>query len=265
LAKSGDLARLNVALFAPLEGVEVESGPDHVFFLRPSYRAEAVRLVEWFGDGVARRAAIVRAPGVFPREARDAVLAWLRAGDVQLVADIEIAGDGRDVVTAARKVASADPRFVLVLADTVVTGQFVKAFRALDTGITVAALSNVAHQTLLEVASPKLAHGTLLMQVVPDPFRGTSRVAREHLALMKRFRDEPPSHVTLEGFIAAKYLVAVLRTINGDIDRASILAALRARREIDVGGFAVSWPNRANRGSRFVDLTMLRKDGSLLH
>lgn len=78
---------------------------------------------------------------------------------------------------------------------------------------------------------------------------------------MKRFRDEPPSHATLEGFIAAMYLVTTLRLINGEIDRASILAALRARRDSDVGGFVVAWPNWTNRGSRYVDLTLLRRNG----
>jgi branched-chain amino acid transport system substrate-binding protein len=265
LAKSGDLARLNMALFAPLAGIEIEGGSDNIFFLRPAYRAEAVRIVEWFGNIATRRAAVVRGGGDFAREAHDAVVARMRAVGIQLVADVELASDGRDAAAAAGKIAASDPSFVLVLADTVVAGQFIKALRALNPAVTVAGLSNIAHQTLLELAGPKLAYGTLLMQVVPDPFKGTSVVAREHIGLMKRFRDEPPSHATLEGFIAAKYLVAVLRSINGEIDRASILAALRARREVDVGGFVVSWPSRANRGSRYVDLTLLRKDGSLLH
>lgn len=265
LAKSGDLARLNTALFAPLAGIEIEGGSDNIFFLRPAYRAEAVRIVEWFGNIATRRAAVVRGTGDFAREAHDAVVARMRAVGIQLVADVELASDGRDAEAAARKITASDPSFVLVLADTVVAGQFIKTLRTLNPAVTVAGLSNIAHQTLLELASPKLAYGTLLMQVVPDPFRGTSLVAREHLGLMKRFRDEPPSHATLEGFIAAKYLVAVLRSISGEIDRASILAALRARREVDVGGFVVSWPSRANRGSRYVDLTLLRKDGSLLH
>lgn len=265
LAKSPDWQRLNTALFAPLAGIEVDAGNDTLFFLRPSYRAEAVRLVEWLGGGGARRAAIVRGPGDSAREAHDAVVARLRAADIALTADVELAADGQDAAAVAKKVVAGDPRFVLVLADTVVAGQFVKAFRELDPGITLAGLSNLSQLTLLELATPRVAHGMQLMQVVPDPFHGATPVAREHQALMKRFRDEPPSHATLEGFIAAKYLVATLRSINGEVDRASILAALRARRDGDVGGFVVAWPNRSNRGSRYVDLTLLRKDGTLLH
>lgn len=265
LAKSPEWQRLNTALCAPLAGIEVDASNDSIFFLRPSYRAEALRLVEWFGAIGARRAAIVRGPGDFAREAHDAVIARMRAADITLTADLELADDGRDSAVVAKKIVAGDPRFVLVLADGVAAGQFVKPFRALDPGITLVGLSNISHQTLLELATPRVAHGMQLMQVVPDPFHGATPVAREHQQLMKRFRDEPPSHATLEGFIAAKYLVATLRSINGEIDRASIVAALRARRESDLGGFVVAWPNRTNRGSRYVDLTLLRKDGTLLH
>jgi hypothetical protein len=129
----------------------------------------------------------------------------------------------------------------------------------------MAGLSNIGEQMLLELAGPKNAYGVLLTQVVPDPYHGTTAVARWHLMLMKRFRDEPPSHATLEGFMAAKFLVATMRSITGEIDRASILTALRRRRDVDLGGVVISWPQQSNRGSRFLDMTLLRKDGTLLH
>ncbi len=169
----------------------------------------------------------------------------------------------RSAATAA-KVSAAKPQFVLVLADTLAAGQFIEAYRALDPLVAMAGLSNISHQILIELAGPASAAGTLLTQVVPDPSRGASAVAREHIALMKRFRDEPTSHATLEGFVAAKYLVATMRSIDGEIDRASLLAARRARREVDVGGFVITWPDRSNRGSRFSDMTLLRKNGTLL-
>jgi branched-chain amino acid transport system substrate-binding protein len=265
LAGGGDLRKWGVALLAPLAGIEVEVGADHVFFLRPTYRGEVLRIVEWFRGASLTRGAVVLGPGGFAREARDAVLARVGAAGIDLVADVAIGGNGRDVGAAAARVAAARPQFVLVLADTITAGEFVKAFRTIDRGAYLVGLSNIGQQTLLELAGPTNAYGTLLTQVVPDPFRGASALAREHLALMKRFRDEPPSHATLEGFVAAKYLVATLRSISGEADRASILAALRARREVDVGGFVVSWPGQTNRGSRFADMTLLRKDGTLLH
>jgi ABC-type branched-subunit amino acid transport system substrate-binding protein len=265
LSGGGDLKRWGVALFAPLAGADQESAADQVFFIRPTYRTEVQRIVDWFRGASLSRAAIVVGPGAFARESRAAALDYLKQGGITVAADIAVAGDGRDSAAAAARVAAAKPQFVLILADTLVAGQFIKVFRAMEPGVSMVGLSNVGHQTLLELVGPATAYGTLLTQVVPDPFRGASPLVREHLALMKRFRDEPPSHTTLEGFIAAKYLVATLRSIPGEIDRASILAALRSRREVDLGGFLVAWPGRSNRGSRYADMTLLRKDGSLLH
>jgi branched-chain amino acid transport system substrate-binding protein len=262
LVKSGELRKWGVALLAPLSGVDVES--DQVFFVRPTYRTEALRIVDWFRGMSLTRAAIVHGSGDFARESHEAVVSRLREVGVELVADVGIGGDGRDSTAVAARIAASRPQFVLVLADTLAAGQFVKAFRAIEPVVPVVGMSNIRHQTMLEVAGSKAAFGALLTQVVPDPFRGTSSLVREHLVLMKRFRDEPPSHATLEGFVAAKHLIATLRAINGEIDRASILTALRARREVDVGGFVISWPGRSNRGSRFADMTLLRKDGSLL-
>ena len=81
--------------------------------------------------------------------------------------------------------------------------------------------------------------------------------------MIRRFRDEPPSHVTLEGFLAAKTLVLALRGVNRDFSRTAITAALRQRRDYDLGGINLHFAEGANRGSGFVDLTLLRKDGTL--
>jgi ABC-type branched-subunit amino acid transport system substrate-binding protein len=82
---------------------------------------------------------------------------------------------------------------------------------------------------------------------------------------MKKYLDEPPSHLTLEGFMAAKALVEELRDAqsHGD-DRAAVLRALRAHEVIDVGGLSVDYAlNRAPLVT--VDLSMVRSDGTLLN
>lgn len=63
VALARELVERDNALFAPLAGIEVDGGNDSSFFLRPSYRTEALSLVEWFGASAARRAPIVRGTG----------------------------------------------------------------------------------------------------------------------------------------------------------------------------------------------------------
>ena len=264
VAKSEAFRRGGVALFAPLAGIDAGASGDQLFFVRPTYETEAARIVEWFRGLGMTRVALVRGKSDYGTSLRRAVGERLRESGVEIVTDATLDGDGRDALNVAQHVAAAGPQFVLALADTITVGHFIRAFRPLASGTFVVGLSNISHQTLLEFAGARLATGTLLTQVVPNPSRANSGVVREHLALMKQFRDEPPSHLTLEGFIAAKALVAVMRSIDGDINRTSVLAALRARRALDLDGFTLSFAENSNRGSRFADLTLLRKDGTLL-
>lgn len=66
-----------------------------------------------------------------------------------------------------------------------------------------------------ELLGPKLAHGVMVTQVVPNPGLPGSTLQKEHLDAIRKFRDEPPSHLTVEGFMAAKVLVEAVRRDGG--------------------------------------------------
>ena len=85
----------------------------------------------------------------------------------------------------------------------------------------------------------------------------------EHLRLMKKYRDEPPSHLTLEGFLAAKTLVIALRKARKGASRAEIASAMRSLDRADLGGVNVGFGTRS-RGYSFVDIAFLRRNGTLL-
>jgi branched-chain amino acid transport system substrate-binding protein len=99
---------------------------------------------------------------------------------------------------------------------------------------------------------------------VPHPQSSGSRLQTEHRAMMKKFRDEPPSHLTLEGFLAAKGLVRALERSGRNITRASIAATLSGTKQFDLDGMTLVFTPESDRGSKFVDLAYLRKSGTLV-
>ena len=246
------------AMFAPLTGNDLLPRQP-VYYLRASYRDEADRIVDWFGANRVASMAVVHAAGM------DDAVTTIRdrsgGANVHIVGDIPLA---TDYTSAARSAASTRAQVVVVLADTIATGSFIKAFHPLSPGTFVVALSNVSQQTLLELAGPESAVGTILTQVTPGPRSTQFALVREHLATMKQFRDEPASNLTIEGFLAAKALVGILRTIAGPIDRASVMKALQVPREFDAGGLVLNLGSTSSRASRFADLTMIRRDGTLI-
>jgi ABC-type branched-subunit amino acid transport system substrate-binding protein len=247
-----------IAMFAPLTGND-DLPKLPVFYVRASYRDEVDRVVDWFGANGVSTMAVVRVAGMDDEVAT--IRNRVNAAHVRLVADQVL---GVNYPATAQAVVASQAQVVVVLGDAIATGNFIKALRPRAPGTFIVALSNVSQDTLLQLAGPQLAAGTILMQVMPGPKATQLALVREHLAAMKQYRDEPASNLTVEGYLAAKVIAEVMRSITGPIDRASVLKALRISREYDAGGFVLQLGSPATRASKYADLTMLRGDGTLL-
>ncbi len=153
---------------------------------------------------------------------------------------------------------------LIVLASTVRVAEFIKRYRPRDPGAMIVALSTVNSRTMFELLGPKLAYGVMVTQVVPNPGLPDSQLQKEHLDAIRKFRDEPPSHLTLEGFMAAKVLVEGIKRAGASPTRESILASMLRLGAWTLGVFSVD-PSRNGRDrGAFVDIAMIRRDGALL-
>jgi ABC-type branched-subunit amino acid transport system substrate-binding protein len=117
---------------------------------------------------------------------------------------------------------------------------------------------------MFELLGPKLAHGVMVTQVVPNPLIPETALLKEHLDAMRQFRDEPPSHLTLEGFIAARVLVEGLKRAGPRASREAILGAFQRFRRVDLKGLVVDLTPQGRADSPNVDIAMIRRNGNLL-
>jgi ABC-type branched-subunit amino acid transport system substrate-binding protein len=253
-----------IALYAPLSGAEIGDEHDNIFFVRPSYRDEAKHVIQHFTLLGNTNFVTVATPGELGTTLTAEVSGQLKARGLRLAGKFGLATDLKGIDAVARNVLNAKAQVVVVAADTIATAEFLKRFRALDTGTSVVAFSIVNHRTLIELAKPEFASGTMLTQVVPHPLASDTKVQSEHRALMAKYRDEPPSHLTLEGFLAAKGLVKALERAGREPSRAAIVAALSGDKRFDLGGIALVFSPTNDRGSNFVDIAYLRKTGRLV-
>ena len=67
-----------------------------------------------------------------------------------------------------------------------------------------------------------------------------------------------------EGYVAAKVLVEGLKRAGKDLNREKFIAALETMNDVDIGGFYVSFSPKNHNGSKFVDLTIIARDGKFL-
>jgi branched-chain amino acid transport system substrate-binding protein len=252
-----------IALVGPLAGRAAAS--EGVFFIRPSYDAEATQILRYLRTFQIARFAVVKAADEYGSGVGASVERQLTAQKFSLEGSITL-GNGKVVEDAdADAVLRSHPQAVILAADSVAAAEFVKRYRPRDPGAMMVGLSTLNHQVMFELLGPQLANGVMITQVVPHPAAGTSPLTREYIAALRKFRDEPPSHVSLEGFIAAKVLVEALRSAGAAPTRRSILQALRKAGRLDLDGFAVNLTREGRDTGSAVEMTMIRRNGALLH
>ncbi|HEX9389735.1 MAG TPA: ABC transporter substrate-binding protein [Usitatibacteraceae bacterium] len=253
-----------MTLYAPLSGAEIGSAADHIYFVRPTYREEARHIVQHFTLLGNKNFAVLATANRLGETLAGQLGEELKARGLGAAARFTLSTDLRNIDATVRELAQLKPQVVVVAADTIAMAEFLKRFRMLDKGTNVVGFSTVNHRTLLEIARPDFAVSTLITQVVPHPAASNTRLQVEHRALMAKFRDEPPSHLTLEGFLAAKGLVRALERAGKDLSRGSIAAALSGDKRFDLDGMTLVFTRGNDRGSHFVDLAYLRRDGKLV-
>ncbi|HEY0848073.1 MAG TPA: ABC transporter substrate-binding protein [Noviherbaspirillum sp.] len=254
--------RSSLTLFAPLANSEFDAGT-RILFWRPEYQQEIRHLFAHFSKlGIA-------SVGIAYQETRTSQAALhsltteIRERQMRVVATARIGENGERIAQEAKQLAMTQPGFVLVIADTINTAMFLKEYRKHDAQRFVAGTSLVNLATLRELAGERATEWTVFSQVVPNPAAGTSLIQVEHMSMMRKFRDETVSALTLEGFAAAKTLVTILQQAKGD--RRTALYDFRAqKRDIDIGGLLLSASRNNHRLSSYLDTALLRKGSGLM-
>ena len=251
-------------MFAPLSGMEVQTGKHDVFFMRASYATETKKLISFFlGLGLKKYAAVYSTDSSYGKAALQAVESELKKHNLALSSKHLVSNDGRGMQAAVQALSVSKPQAIIVILDSLPAAQFVKDYHAVDWGVAMFGLSRINAVPLVELVGLNLATGMMISQVVPHPNSLSIPLVREHAALMKKFREEAPSHVTMEGFIAAKMLVDTLKKAGNDFSRDHIAALLKERGGVEMGGYYVDFSS-GNRGSNYVDVNVIGKKGKLL-
>lgn len=126
----------------------------------------------------------------------------------------------------------------------------------------VVALADVNLQVLSQLGALPRNVSVIATQTVPL-LTASLPVVRAYRAALARLYDEPPSSQGLAGFIAARYSAEMLASVQGPLNRASLLNALRRRQDANVGGYRVVFQGQ-KRTNTFVTQTMLTADGRIV-
>jgi branched-chain amino acid transport system substrate-binding protein len=179
-------------------------------------------------------------------------------------AAVTVENNGSDAPQAAAKLAAAEPEAVLVGLAGKPTLDFVKAIRSQRRGLPLYALSVMGAAATLRALGDD-AVGIAISQVVPSPANAVVPVVREFQQAWKAAGVElEPSHLALEGYINARVFCEALRAAGRNAGRAGFIEATWNLKRHDLGGFEVSFREPGRNASRFVELTMVGRDGRFI-
>ena len=252
--------------FAPFTGGQLSriAGARNVFNLRASYADEAEKAVQHLATLGIKRIGIAYQNNAFGKEVLQG--AQHAVADAKLPAPIAttVENDASDADKAARSLSEANPEAVLVGLAGKPALEFAKAFHGMRAGVTMYALSVLGTSANIK-ALGESARGMAISQVVPLPTNAVVPVVREfQLAWKSLGATAEPSHLALEGYINARAFLEALQRAGRNPTRAAFIDAVWTLRKWDLGGFEINATAPERSASRFVELTLVGRNGHFI-
>lgn len=255
-----------IPFFAPFSGaLSVRpKGVRNVFNIRASYADEAEQLVQHLTTIGIKRIAIAYQNNSFGKEVFTATQQALARHKLEAIMVATVENNSSDAAAAAKKIAQSEPEAVLVGLAGKPTIDFVKASRLERKGMPLYALSIMGAAATLKTLGAD-ATGMAISQIVPLPGNLVMPVVRDFQQAWKAAQVPlEPSHLALEGYINARVFAEALRRTGRNPTRSGFIDSTWAIKNLDLGGFSVGF-NEANlNASRFVELTMVSREGRFI-
>ena len=266
--KRGLLESGKIALVAPYTGGEVLRNADNrnIFHIRAGYADEAEHMVDHLVTLGVKRIAVFYQNDGFGEAGKKGVEAAMARRDLKLAAAASYERNTDDVKVAVDTIRKSDAGAVIMISVNRSTAAFAKAFREAGGSAQLLNISVVDAGQLVKLSGTPAVHGLGISQVMPFPYSDTLPVTREYKKLFAKYApaDASISYTNFEEFVGAKVLVEAMRRAGPNPTSEKILRALEALGSLDVGGFNVSFSPGSRVGSRFAEVTVIGRNGTLL-
>ena len=167
-------------------------------------------------------------------------------------------GDLRDL---ALTLTPDSPRVLLFVGGTPEMVRFAQGVEKQAAQRYLIAMSDVNLQSIQQLGASRFTP-MIATQVVPM-VNSSLPVVKAYRNALGRLFDEPPTPLSLAGYVSARYTFEVLQGIEGSLTRAAALQAFGRRSPVDLGGFRIT-PDTRGQGTAYVTQSMVAADGRLV-
>jgi branched-chain amino acid transport system substrate-binding protein len=251
-----------VGMFTGAEALRVPFNR-YVFHVRASYYDETEKIVEQVVSTGGRKISVFYQNDAYGEAGRKGTELALERRKMKIHSSGTVERNTVKVDAAAKAIHASQPdAVVMVSAYTSITA-FVREMQKLGSGATFYNVSFVGSKALAD-ALGKDGTGVAISQVVPFPWGTAVPVVKEYQQLAKKAGYPDYNFSALEGFLSAKVMVEGLRRAGRNPTREGLVEALEKMNDVDLGGFFISYSPKNRAGSKFVDLTIISRDGKFL-
>jgi ABC-type branched-subunit amino acid transport system substrate-binding protein len=166
-----------------------------------------------------------------------------------------------DLTSQAQQISRTSTPLVLFVGGTPELVQFLRGWNPGSTLRYIIAMADVNLQTAQQMMGNRYVPvvGTQAVPVVT----GSLAVVRRYRQALAKYYDEPPTALSLAGYLSARYTAQVLQSVRGNLNRGTAYEAFARRQTVDMEGFRVSYDNGKLQGA-YVTQSMLSADGRVI-
>lgn len=258
-------ADAKVPLIAPFTGADGlrKDFQRYLFTVTASYGEEIEKIVAHTTLYGTKKIAVAYLDNDFGKGGLSAVEAAMKKRSMAIVGSVPVASDSSNFKAAAATLAKTEPQVVVMVTAGKVSADFIAAYKAISPSTQFYCLSVVSNKQL-EQAVGKDSRGIAVSQTMPSPWSPTVDLVHEYQKAMKAGKRSDYSYASLQGYLSAKVFVEGLRRTGRDLTREKFIGALEGMSKVDMGGFMITYSPANHHGSKYVDLSVLGKEGKFV-
>lgn len=251
-----------VGMFTGAQGLR-EPFNRYVFHVRASYFDETERIVQHLTTLGLKRIAVFYQNDAYGKAGLEGVTRALTRRQMKPASTGTVERNSPDVNAALNAILPAQPEAVVQIGAYKACAEFIKQARAKGYGGQFFNVSFVGSKALADELGAA-GMGVVVSQVVPFPYTPSSPVVREYQQRMKEAGDQELDFSSMEGFLIGKVFVEGARRAGKNLTRESLIAALESMKEVNLGGFEISYSAKDHSGTRYTDLTIIGSGGRFM-
>lgn len=254
-----------VPFIGPFTGAESLRTPfnRYIFHVRASYYDETDKIVEQVLSTGGKTIAVFYQDDAYGQAGLKGVEIAMAKRGLKISAVGTVERNTVKVEGAVKTLSAAQPDAIVMISAYTSCAEFIRQMKQAGSAAQFYNVSFVGSVSLAN-ALGKDGVGVGISQVVPFPWATSVPVVKEYQQLSAKAGNKDYNFGAMEGFLVAKVFVEGLRRTGKDVTREKFIDAMEKMQDVDIGGFYVGYSPTNHAGSKFVDLTIIARDGKFM-